>query len=123
MGYIDISMVSYDLPDSRQLLDEVSFRVGDGSTTALIGANGAGKTTLLRIIRGDEPAHAGVVWTDNLDLASAEALEDALARFEGTVLAVTHDRWFARFLVFGAAGTVYESDEPVWGEKRVVRAR
>jgi ATPase subunit of ABC transporter with duplicated ATPase domains len=127
MGYIDISMVSYDLPDSRQLLDEVSFRVGDGSTTALIGANGAGKTTLLRIIRGDEPAHAGVVWTDNLDLASAEALEDALARFEGTVLAVTHDRWFARsfdrFLVFGADGTVYESDEPVWDEKRVVRAR
>lgn len=51
MGYIDISMVSFGLPDGRPLLDEVSFRVGEGSTTALIGANGAGKTTLLRIIR------------------------------------------------------------------------
>jgi len=65
--------------------------------------------------------------TDNLDLVSAEALEDALARFEGTVLAVTHDRWFARsfdrFLVFGADGRVYESNEPVWDEARVVRAR
>src|SRR6478735_4293940 len=61
MGYIDISTVSYSLPDGRPLLDEVSFRVGEGSTTALIGANGAGKTTLLRIIRGDEPAHGGVV--------------------------------------------------------------
>ena len=61
MGYIDISGVSYGLPDGRPLLDEVSFRVGEGSTTALIGANGAGKTTLLRIIRGDEPAHGGVV--------------------------------------------------------------
>ncbi|WZH37424.1 MAG: ATP-binding cassette domain-containing protein [Microbacterium enclense] len=65
--------------------------------------------------------------TDNLDLASAEALEDALARFEGTVLAVTHDRWFARsfdrFLVFGSDGRVYESPEPVWDEKRVVRTR
>jgi len=65
--------------------------------------------------------------TDNLDLESAEALEDALARFEGTVLAVTHDRWFARsfdrFLVFGADGEVYESDAPVWDEKRVARAR
>ena len=43
--------------------------------------------------------------TDNLDLHSAEALEEGLAAFEGTVLAVTHDRWFARgfdrFLVFG----------------------
>ena len=65
--------------------------------------------------------------TDNLDLVSAEALEDALARFQGTVLAVTHDRWFARsfdrFLVFGTDGRVYESDVPVWDETRVVRAR
>ena len=36
--------------------------------------------------------------TDNLDLESAEALEDGLAAFDGTVLAVTHDRWFARGL-------------------------
>ncbi len=65
--------------------------------------------------------------TDNLDLVSAEALEDAIARFEGTVLAVTHDRWFARsfdrFLVFGADGEVYESDDAVWDETRVVRSR
>jgi len=65
--------------------------------------------------------------TDNLDLVSAEALEQALERFEGTVIAVTHDRWFARsfdrYLVFGSDGRVYESNEPVWDEKRVVRAR
>ena len=65
--------------------------------------------------------------TDNLDVESAEALEEGLAAFEGTVLAVTHDRWFARgfdrFLVFGADGVVYESDEPVWDETRVQRAR
>jgi ATPase subunit of ABC transporter with duplicated ATPase domains len=65
--------------------------------------------------------------TDNLDLVSAEALERALVAFAGTVLAVTHDRWFARsfdrFLVFGADGHVYESGEPVWDEQRVVRAR
>ena len=36
--------------------------------------------------------------TDNLDLASAEALEVALDGFVGTVLAVTHDRWFMRGL-------------------------
>jgi ATPase subunit of ABC transporter with duplicated ATPase domains len=65
--------------------------------------------------------------TDNLDVASAEALEAGLAQFQGTVLGVTHDRWFARsfdrFLVFGADGQVYESDEPVWDERRVERAR
>ncbi len=65
--------------------------------------------------------------TDNLDLDSAEALEEGLEGFDGTVLAVTHDRWFARgfdrYLVFGADGRVYEAPEPVWDEGRVVRAR
>jgi ATPase subunit of ABC transporter with duplicated ATPase domains len=56
--------------------------------------------------------------TDNLDLASAEALEQALAAFEGTVLAVTHDRWFTRgfdrFLLFAGDGEVRETPDPVW---------
>jgi ATP-binding cassette subfamily F protein 3 len=32
--------------------------------------------------------------TNNLDIASAEVLENALANFEGTVLCVSHDRYF-----------------------------
>ena len=56
--------------------------------------------------------------TDNLDVASAEALEDALETFTGTVLAVTHDRWFMRsfdrFLVFRRDGAVVESLEPMY---------
>ncbi|KAB2364558.1 ABC-F family ATP-binding cassette domain-containing protein [Actinomadura montaniterrae] len=76
-----------------------------------------GGATLLLL---DEP-------TDNLDLASAEALQEGLESYEGTVVAVTHDRWFARsfdrFLVFGADGSVYESSEPVWDEARVARPR
>jgi ATPase subunit of ABC transporter with duplicated ATPase domains len=65
--------------------------------------------------------------TDNLDVESAEALEAGLEQFAGTVVAVTHDRWFARgfdrYLVYGADGSVYESDEPVWDEGRVQRVR
>ncbi len=65
--------------------------------------------------------------TDNLDVQSAEALEAGLESFEGTVVAVTHDRWFARgfdrFLVYGANGGVYESSDPVWDETRVERSR
>ena len=76
----------------------------------------AGSTLLLL----DEP-------TDNLDVLSAEALEEALEEFEGTVVTVTHDRWFARsldrFLVFGADGVVYESDAAVFDEGRVTRRR
>ncbi len=50
--------------------------------------------------------------TDNLDVHSAEALEDALSRYEGTVIAVTHDRWFMRlmdrYLFFEEGGPVRE---------------
>ncbi len=54
--------------------------------------------------------------TDNLDLESAEALEDGLAAFEGTVIAVTHDRWFLRsfdrFLLFDDDCAVVDLLEP-----------
>ncbi len=67
----------------------------------------SGATVLLL----DEP-------TDNLDLASAEALEEGLQQFEGTVIAVTHDRWFTRsfdrFVLFQGDGEVVETPEPVW---------
>ncbi|MET9531478.1 ATP-binding cassette domain-containing protein [Streptomyces sp. NPDC006649] len=76
----------------------------------------AGTTALLL----DEP-------TDNLDLESAEALQEGLEAYEGTVVAVTHDRWFAksfdRYLVFGSDGVVRETAEPVWDERRVERVR
>ncbi len=76
----------------------------------------AGSTLLLL----DEP-------TDNLDLASAEALQEGLETYQGTVLAVTHDRWFARsldsFLVFRGDGNVAGCDSPVWEETRVRRPR
>jgi ATPase subunit of ABC transporter with duplicated ATPase domains len=56
--------------------------------------------------------------TDNLDLASAEALEEGLKGFDGTVIAVTHDRWFTRsfdrFVLFRGDGEVVETEQPVW---------
>ncbi len=54
--------------------------------------------------------------TDNLDVASAEALEAGLADFQGTVIAVSHDRWFLRsfdrFLVFDPDGEVHHAYAP-----------
>ena len=93
------------------------FRVMSGGQQArlqILLLELAGSTLLLL----DEP-------TDNLDLASAEALQEGLESYQGTVLAVTHDRWFARsfdrFVVFRADGNVQESDTPVWEETRAAR--
>ena len=99
---------------SEQTFDSLSGGQQARFQILLLELSGA---TLLLL---DEP-------TDNLDVQSAEALEAGLEAFEGTVLAVTHDRWFARgfdrFLVYGADGMVYESDQPVWDERRVDRVR
>ena len=99
---------------------------GDQTFGSLSGGQQARFQILLLELSGatllllDEP-------TDNLDVLSAEALEEALEVFDGTVVAVTHDRWFARtlerFIVFGADGRVYESNEPIFSEERVVRPR
>jgi ATPase subunit of ABC transporter with duplicated ATPase domains len=101
-------------------------RQGDQPFGKLSGGQQARFQILLLELKGatalllDEP-------TDNLDLESAEALQEGLEFYEGTVLAVTHDRWFARtfdrFLVFGTDGSVRETTEPVWDEARVKRAR
>ncbi|SCF16171.1 ATPase components of ABC transporters with duplicated ATPase domains [Micromonospora mirobrigensis] len=90
---------------------------GDQRFGSLSGGQQARFLVLLLELSGatllllDEP-------TDNLDLASAEALEAGLAAFAGTVVAVTHDRWFTRtfdrFLLFRGDGDVVEVPEPVW---------
>ena len=113
-------------PASRALDRYELAHAADQTFDSLSGGQQARFQILLLELSGatllllDEP-------TDNLDVESAEALEEGLARFEGTVVAVTHDRWFARgfdrFLVYGADGEVYESDGPVWDEGRVSRAR
>lgn len=112
---------------AAKVLDRYGLaRAGEQAFELLSGGQQARFQILLLELSGatllllDEP-------TDNLDLHSAEALEDALDAFEGTVVAVTHDRWFARqfdrFLVFRADGRVVETPEPIWDEGRVVRSR
>src|SRR3954468_18419023 len=61
MGHVDVNGVAYSLSDGRPLLGDVTFRVGDGATVALVGPNGTGKTTLLRVVAGDLEPHEGSV--------------------------------------------------------------
>ncbi len=105
-------------PEAARALDRYELAAaGEQQYQTLSGGQQARFQILILELSGvnllllDEP-------TDNLDLASAQALEDGLAAFEGTVLAVTHDRWFARgfdrFWIFRADGSVVESVEADW---------
>ncbi|PPG21427.1 ABC transporter, partial [Rathayibacter sp. AY1E8] len=46
---------------ARLLMENVSFRVGDGDKVGLVGRNGAGKTTLTKVLAGDLIASKGTV--------------------------------------------------------------
>src|SRR5688572_7548259 len=54
MGAISVDKLAYQVPGGRTLFKDVSFTVGNGSVTALVGDNGVGKTTLLRLLAGDD---------------------------------------------------------------------
>ena len=112
------SMYSLQLGPAKSVLRKYEIdQQAEQKFTSLSGGQQARFQVLLLELSGatllllDEP-------TDNLDLASAESLEKALERYEGTVITVTHDRWFTRgfkrFLNFGNDGRVYESPEPIF---------
>lgn len=100
----------YELqPCARQTFETLSGGQQARFQILLLELSGA---TLLLL---DEP-------TDNLDLVSAEALEHGLAQFNGTVITVTHDRWFLRnfdrYVVFGDDCAVTDHTElpPTWAD-------
>lgn len=109
------SLATHDLPTQTAMAALARYGLTDGADRpyeTLSGGQQARMQILGLEIRGvnllllDEP-------TDNLDLLSAEELEAALVRFNGTVMCVTHDRWFLRqfdrFVVFDHDCSVKEA--------------
>ncbi|MEO6859568.1 MAG: ABC-F family ATP-binding cassette domain-containing protein, partial [Solirubrobacteraceae bacterium] len=113
----------------RVVLDVVLERVGADGLQAAMGALAryglaAAARRSYDVLSGGEKARLEVLVlelerhnlllldepTDNLDIESSEALERALRSFQGTVVAVSHDRAFLRtmdrFLLIGYDGVV-----------------
>lgn len=90
---------SLTVPEIRSLLAAFLFRGEDieKNMRTLSGGERARVALLKLILRKpnflilDEP-------TNHLDVSSREILEDALASFEGTILCVSHDRYFVNRL-------------------------
>ena len=89
----------YSYRQMRQRVGDLSGGERSRLQLALLMLGGANFLLL------DEP-------TNNLDIASAETLEAALEDFEGTVLAISHDRYFLDRI----AGRVVELKDGVIGE-------
>ncbi len=68
-GTLVFDDVSFHYPGAEQpVLSHVSFEVGAGETTAIIGSTGAGKTTLVNLIPRLFDATGGTVSVDGVDV-------------------------------------------------------
>jgi ATPase subunit of ABC transporter with duplicated ATPase domains len=56
---VDFEDVSYQTSDGKQILKDVTWRLGPGDRIGLLGANGAGKTTLLQLMTGELMPNSG----------------------------------------------------------------
>jgi ATPase subunit of ABC transporter with duplicated ATPase domains len=57
---LDIENLNYSI-GNRELLHDVTWRLGPGDRVGLVGVNGAGKTTLLKLIQGGLQPTGGVI--------------------------------------------------------------
>ncbi len=68
-GTLEFSDVGFAYPGAdRPVLCNVSFRVGAGTTTAIIGSTGSGKTTLVNLVSRLSDATDGSVLVDGVDV-------------------------------------------------------
>jgi ATP-binding cassette subfamily B protein len=68
-GEVEFNNVSFRYPGTtRDVLHEVSFRIGAGRTAALVGPTGAGKSTVLALLARRYDPTAGGIFIDGVPL-------------------------------------------------------
>lgn len=72
-GRVEFAAVEFRYPGAEEpVLREVSFSVGPGEVTAIVGGTGSGKSTLINLIPRFYDVSAGAVLVDGVDVRSLE---------------------------------------------------
>src|SRR5206468_557847 len=103
--------IFYGYEDAEEpLLIDLELVIEREERVALLGANGAGKSTIIRLAAGELAPSRGIIRLghnvtpayQDQQLARLQGdktvLEDALLKYRGTLLFVSHDRYFLRKL-------------------------
>jgi ATP-binding cassette subfamily B protein len=117
---VELRNVSFSYPGAENpVLTDVSFRVGPGRVTALIGSTGAGKSTLVSLIPRLIDATGGSVLVDGVDVRRLDP--DLLHRLIGLVpqTAYLFTGTIASNLRYGRADA---TDDDLWAALRTAQA-
>ena len=88
---IELQHVRFAYEKGRPVIEDLSFRIGDGESVGLIGANGAGKSTVMKLLLGLIPAE-GTILVDGLAVNKANL--PAIRRKLGFVLQNSDNQMF-----------------------------
>lgn len=71
-GQVEFKDVTFGYEDGTIVLDNVSFKVNQGETVALVGPTGAGKTTIVNLVSRFYDAQGGEVLIDGRNVKNVE---------------------------------------------------
>lgn len=121
MAEIEVSHLTFSYDGKRDVLSDMSFRIGEGETVGLIGANGTGKSTLLKLLVGLLSGHQGSILADGVKV-DKKSLE-TVRRKIGYVFQDSDSQLFLSTVyedvAFGPRNYGYSGEEV---EKRVMEA-
>lgn len=119
-GVIEFKHVSFQYPGAQDpVLDDLSFTIAPGTTTAIIGSTGSGKSSIIRVAQRMFDVSQGQVLVDGHDVREYDPHE--LASLFGTVpqRSLLFSGTIASNLKFGSP---HATEEDMWQALRIAQA-
>ena len=122
MKAIEAQGLAFARPERGEILDDISFRIGEGSKLAILGANGAGKTTLLSLLGRRLVAERGCILLDGVALRefSPRALARKIA-FLPQIERLPFNYRVLEFVLMGRAPHIEALAQPGAGDEEIAR--
>ncbi len=107
-GEVEFRGVSFAYPEGDAVIQDVSFKIKQGQTVAIVGQTGAGKTSLARLINRTYDVTAGQVLIDGVDVRewNLAALRSQISIIEQDIFLFS--RSLSDNIAFGKPGATKE---------------
>jgi phospholipid/cholesterol/gamma-HCH transport system ATP-binding protein len=106
--------------DGRLVLDDISFRLGQGEMIVLTGVSGSGKSVLLRLAMGLTRPDSGQIFIEGQEIETLD--ESQLIDIRGRTMGMVfqEDSLFTGLTVYENAA--YRLEEQGWSDEQIERA-